>query len=64
VKDVTREGELLTVRGKSMVRADAARAVIDQGLLPVHLRQRGLSLDDIYDRYFREEASAGYASIK
>ncbi len=64
VKDVIRQGDMVTVRGKSAVRAAAVKTVVDQGLLPVHLRQRGMSLDDIYDRYFREEASTGHASTK
>jgi len=64
VKDVGRVRDMLTVRARGDIRAQAARLAIEQGLLPVHLRQRGLSLDDIYDRYFREEANAGHVGIK
>jgi ABC-2 type transport system ATP-binding protein len=64
VQDVSRVRDLVTVRSRGDVRADAARAAIEHGLVPVHLRERGLSLDDIYDRYFREEASAGHVRIK
>lgn len=64
VEDVSRLRDVMTVRSRSDVRADAARLAIEQGLIPVHLRQRGLSLDDIYDRYFREEVDAGHGGIK
>jgi len=57
VEEVSRDGAMLVLRGKREIGADAARVVTEEGLLPVHLRRRGLSLDDIYDRYFREEGS-------
>lgn len=38
------------------IRLEIARQVSDLGLLVLHLRARGLSLDDIYDRYFQEGA--------
>ena len=56
VREVDRQGGTLTIRGKYDIRADAARLSFEQGLLPVTLRKRGLSLEDIYDLYFREEA--------
>jgi ABC-2 type transport system ATP-binding protein len=55
VREVSRQGGLFVVRSRRDVRADAVRLLIERGLFPVHLRQRRLSLDDIYDRYFREE---------
>jgi len=64
VEDVGRVRDLVSVRARGDIRAQAARLAIEQGLVPVHLRQRLLSLDDIYDRYFREEASAGHVGIK
>jgi ABC-2 type transport system ATP-binding protein len=64
VEDVGRVRDMVNVRGRGDIRAQAARLAIEQGLVPIHLRQRGLSLDDIYDRYFREEASAGHVGIK
>ncbi|NLE10267.1 MAG: ABC transporter ATP-binding protein [Actinobacteria bacterium] len=57
-------GEVSAVRGTFTVtaahdvRTAMAQAVIGKGLLPISLSQRGMSLDDIYDRYFREEANA------
>ena len=54
---------VLTVRSRGDVRADIARLVIEQGLLPIHLRERGLSLDEIYDRYFREGVGAAHVSV-
>ena len=50
----------VTVRASRDIQVEAARAVVDQGLLPLRLAQRGLSLDDIYDRYFREEVDDGH----
>ncbi len=64
VQEVGRVRDTVSVRARGDIRARAARLAIEQGLLPVHLRQRGLSLDDIYDRYFREEANAGHVGIK
>jgi ABC-2 type transport system ATP-binding protein len=64
VEEVSRLRDLVTVRSRNDVRADAARLAIEQGLLPIHLRQRGLSLDDVYDRYFREEVEAGHVAVK
>jgi ABC-2 type transport system ATP-binding protein len=53
----------LTLSSREDVCSEIAQAVFDQGLLPVHLRLRGLSLDDIYDRYFREGADAVHVSV-
>ncbi len=64
VEDVSRLRDVVTVRSRSDIRAAAARLAIEQGLLPIHLRQLGLSLDDIYDRYFREEVDAGHVAVK
>ena len=58
VSEVRPSTEGLNIRGHRDVRAAVARTIAGEGLLPVHMRQRGLSLDDIYDRYFREEVDA------
>lgn len=57
--EVDPEGGLL-VRGRSDVRLQIVRLLSEQGLLPVHVRLRGLSLDDIYARYFQEGVDAAY----
>jgi len=62
VQDVTSVRGTLSVRSRRDVRAEVAKAVVALDLLPVHLRQRGLSLDDIYERYFHEGAEADHAS--
>ncbi|MBN1320557.1 MAG: ABC transporter ATP-binding protein [Thermoleophilia bacterium] len=62
VQGVSCDRDILSVRSQRDVRTEVAKAVVEQGLLPVHLRQRGLSLDDIYDRYFQEGAEADHAS--
>ena len=62
VGDVKSDRGILSVSSRRDVRAEVARAVVAQDLLPVHLRQRGLSLDDIYERYFQEGVEADYAS--
>ena len=56
VRGVRREGGLLVVSGARDVRLDILERVAREDLVAPHLRLRGLSLDDIYDRYFREEA--------
>ncbi len=58
VNEVRPSTEGLNIRGHRDVRPAVAGTVVAEGLLPVHMRQRGLSLDDIYDRYFREEVDA------
>ncbi len=63
VNDVSLSRGVLTMRSRQDVRADAARVVIEQGLLPVQIYQRGLSLDEIYDRYFREEVDSSHVRV-
>lgn len=58
VLQVRREGSLLIISSESEVRPELLEIVAAQRLLPLHVRTRGLSLDNIYDRYFREEVSA------
>lgn len=55
VTGVAADRDLVVVRSERDVRSDAVRTLVDQGLLPVHVRRRGLTLDDIYDRYFQGE---------
>lgn len=62
VREVSLRGDFLEVRSECDVRVDAARIATEQGLLPIHIHLRGLNLDDIYERYFREEASSDHAS--
>lgn len=57
VREVVRRGDDLLVRASGDIRERVTRSLLDQGLLPVELHRRGLSLDDIYDSYFREEVS-------
>jgi len=58
VKSVAEEGRnLIAVRSKDDLRADIGRVLVEQRLVPVLLRRRGLTLDDIYDRYFAEGVS-------
>ncbi|MBN1631662.1 MAG: ABC transporter ATP-binding protein [Thermoleophilia bacterium] len=60
VDSVGVERGMFTVRARRDIRADVARTLADQKVLPVHLSQRGMSLDDIYDRYFREEVDTAH----
>ena len=55
-KDPT-DARLWVVKAKRDVRADLARALVEAGHPPYHLRRRGDELDEIYRRYF-----AGYVS--
>ncbi len=63
VGEVILDSGTLTIHSQEDVGPEIARALIEQGLLPVHLRVRGLSLDDIYDRYFREGADVVHGSV-
>jgi ABC-2 type transport system ATP-binding protein len=47
-----RDARLLVVDAERDVRADLARALVDAGHPPSHLRRRGDELDEIYRRYF------------
>jgi hypothetical protein len=44
----------VVVRSHQDGRLPLSRLVVDQGLLPIHIHEHGLSLDEIYDRYFQE----------
>jgi ABC-2 type transport system ATP-binding protein len=58
VTDDERDPRLLIVHAESDVRADLARALVEAGLPPVHLRRRGDELDEIYRRYFAASEAA------
>jgi len=61
VTDVTgdeRDPRLLIIHAESDVRADLARALVEAGHPPVHLRRRGDELDEIYRRYFATSEAA------
>lgn len=62
VTDVYLDRGILTIRSRSDVRTEVARLIVERDMLPVHLRQRGMTLDDIYERYFQEGASSDHAS--
>ena len=47
-----REDDLFVVTAERDVRADVARALVEAGHPPTHLRRRGDELDEIYRRYF------------
>lgn len=52
-----RDPKMWVVRAKRDVRADLARALVEAGHPPYHLRRRGDELDEIYRRYFADYAS-------
>lgn len=58
VSEVTVERGMGIVRASHDVRERVARTLVDAGLVPIHLRLRTESLDEIYGRYFHEEVSA------
>ena len=51
-----RDSRMWVVRAKRDVRAELARALVDAGHPPYHLRRRGDELDEIYRRYFADYA--------
>src|SRR5512141_76820 len=49
-----RDPKMWVVKAKRDVRADLARALVEAGHPPYHLRRRGDELDEIYRRYFAD----------
>jgi ABC-2 type transport system ATP-binding protein len=58
VNEVTVERGMGIVQASHDVRERVARTLVEAGLIPIHLRLRAESLDEIYGRYFHEEVSA------
>ena len=56
-----RDPRIWVVRAKRDVRTDLARALVEAGHPPYHLRRRGDELDEIYRRYFADYAAEGVA---
>jgi ABC-2 type transport system ATP-binding protein len=59
VKKDERDSRLLVIEAQRDVRADVARALVEAGHPPFHLRRRGDELDEIYRRYFSDYDPAG-----
>ena len=59
VEPDTRDKDMLVVTANRDVRAELARALVDAGHPPYHLRRRGDELDEIYRRYFQANEPAG-----
>ena len=57
-----RDSRLLVVEAQRDVRSDLARALVETGHAPFHLRRRGDELDEIYRRYFADAENAGRPS--
>jgi ABC-2 type transport system ATP-binding protein len=49
-----RDPKMWVIKAKRDVRADLARALVEAGHPPYHLRRRGDELDEIYRRYFAD----------
>lgn len=47
-----RDDKVFVITAERDVRADVARALVEAGHPPIHLRRRGDELDEIYRRYF------------
>jgi len=58
VAEDERDSRMLVVKAQRDVRADLARALVEAGQPPFHLRRRGDELDEIYRRYFSAEVPA------
>jgi ABC-2 type transport system ATP-binding protein len=54
-----RDKNMLIVTANRDVRAELARALVEAGHPPYHLRRRGDELDEVYRRYFAAHESAG-----
>jgi ABC-2 type transport system ATP-binding protein len=59
VEKDARDPKLWVVSAKRDVRADLARALVEAGHPPFHLRRRGDELDEIYRRYFADYSDEG-----
>jgi ABC-2 type transport system ATP-binding protein len=57
-----RDDSLLVVTAERDVRTELARALVEAGHPPTHLRRRGDELDEIYRRYFAAEEPAPVAT--
>jgi hypothetical protein len=55
---------MLVVTANRDVRADLARALVEAGHPPYHLRRRGDELDEIYRRYFAANEAAQPAGAR
>ncbi len=55
------DARLWVVKAKRDVRTDLARALVEAGHPPYHLRRRGDELDEIYRRYFADYSAEGAA---
>lgn len=55
VAEDERDSRMLIVNAQRDVRGDLARALVEAGHPPFHLRRRGDELDEIYRRYFSAE---------
>lgn len=62
VAEDERDSRMLVVNAEHDVRADLARALVEAGHPPFHLRRRGDELDEIYRRYFSAEVAAERAA--
>jgi ABC-2 type transport system ATP-binding protein len=56
-----RDKNMLVVTANRDVRAEVARALVEAGHPPYHLRRRGDELDEIYRRYFAANEPTGAA---
>ena len=56
-----RDKNMLVVTANRDVRAEVARALVEAGHPPYHLRRRGDELDEVYRRYFAAYEPAGAA---
>jgi ABC-2 type transport system ATP-binding protein len=62
VREDERDARLLIVEADHDARAELARALVDAGRPPFHLRRRGDELDEIYRRYFEANERQGVAA--
>src|SRR3954454_1412955 len=58
----SRDKDMLVVTANRDVRSELARALVEAGHPPYHLRRRGDELDEIYRRYFTANESPGGAA--
>ena len=63
VVDVRPDGKLYLVAAQTDIRALVAGALVDAGLVPVHVRLRTEELGEIYRRYFMEERDARSSAV-
>jgi len=59
-----RDGRTVIVKGRPELRSEALRQLLAAGYTPWLVRDRGMRLDEVYQRYFAAPAAAGVPTVE